>query len=801
MCVCSGTDAGSPEDQSRGDVTQEQDVAAIDADTRDTDVMGDVARFDAFSEDAALPDVSVDVETVQDRLDVAEAGEAGASPDVVADVRTDVCPSCPIGPHVASSMCIGGLCVPRCVVGFADCNGAPNDGCEIDLSSPASCGACGTECPAPPAGRGTCIGGSCGFACDVGYHACDGRCVSDASPSSCGARCDACPLPAFAATATCVAGACGFTCAAGFHACGSMCVDNALEGTCGTRCTPCPAPPNATPTCIAERCEFTCNPGYARESATCEVAAPRPLAPLAAARVNTTRPTFRWQLTPVASGARVEIARDRGFTVIEHSFDATGASGSPTAALIPGAHFWRLRARSGATVSTLVSPVWELVVQPRPVMADTNWGTLPDLNGDGLGDLVVPVSSPMSANAVAYVYLGRSPAPSATPSQTLSISAVGSSTTFALSIAIAPDVNGDGFADLVVGRPSTVLVFHGGPDGVSPTPNTTLSNPDTTRSFGQAVDGVGDVNGDGYGDIVAGGFGGDGGGRAYVYFGGPGGLGSAPRSVLHPPIRLARGASFGSIVSHAGDFDGDGRADVAVTATDNTRSSVCIFSGSTAGLAMSTCTAEVFASAGIEALECVDDFTADGRADLAFSGSARVHVIRGVAAGVVPQVDTAIFRPSGEFGRFGTAFASAGDVDGDGFDDVVVGSPTAPGFSRAHVFRGRVTATILASDWTVTSSDDTSGYFGATVAEARDMNGDTFPDLVIGSTGWRAGAGRTYQYFGTRSGPVELPGLVLESPGGLDFGNLLAWRGCSMPGRPHRRRRPAFRSHANITAT
>ncbi|MFO0756201.1 MAG: DNRLRE domain-containing protein [Byssovorax sp.] len=99
----------------------------------------------------------------------------------------------------------------NCAPGFADCNGAAADGCEADLGSPLSCGACGNVCSFPHAEAG-CSAGSCTFVgCDPGFGNCDGSaqngCETDlATSSDCGACGVTCSLPG--ASSSCATGSC-----------------------------------------------------------------------------------------------------------------------------------------------------------------------------------------------------------------------------------------------------------------------------------------------------------------------------------------------------------------------------------------------------------------------------------------------------------------------------------------------------------------------------------------------------------------------------------------------------------------
>src|SRR5207237_569754 len=126
------------------------------------------------------------------------------------------------------------------------------------------------------------------------------------------------------------------------------------------------------------------------------------------------------------------------------------------------------------------------------------------------------------------------------------------------------DVNGDGYADLVVGtrgdegRPGSAYVYLGGADGLSPHASLILRGPEP--GFGHHVAAAGDANGDGYADVLVGT---DGSGSAYLSLGGPAGLATTPAARLS--TRLAQGV-FGESVAGAGDTNGDGYADVVVGA-------------------------------------------------------------------------------------------------------------------------------------------------------------------------------------------------------------------------------------------
>ena len=131
----------------------------------------------------------------------------------------------------------------------------------------------------------------------------------------------------------------------------------------------------------------------------------------------------------------------------------------------------------------------------------------------------------------AYVYYGG-PGADAVADLTLTGEAAGD--LFGYSVSGAGDVNGDGYADVIVGAYSDdaggsdagrAYVYFGGP-GADAVADLTLTGAAASDWFGWSVSGAGDVNGDGYADVIVGGHSDDAGGmdagRAYVYFGGPG---------------------------------------------------------------------------------------------------------------------------------------------------------------------------------------------------------------------------------------------------------------------------------------
>jgi hypothetical protein len=104
--------------------------------------------------------------------------------------------------------------------------------------------------------------------------------------------------------------------------------------------------------------------------------------------------------------------------------------------------------------------------------------------------------------------------------------------------------------------------------------------------------------------------------------------------------------------------------------------------------------------------------------------------------------------------HFGNSVGTAGDVNGDGFDDVIVGAPfyddgqTDEG--RAFVYHGSASGLSLTPAWTA-ESDQESSLFGISVGTAGDVNGDGFEDVIVGADGYDNGQsdeGRAFSWYG-----------------------------------------------------
>ena len=277
---------------------------------------------------------------------------------------------------------------------------------------------------------------------------------------------------------------------------------------------------------------------------------------------------------------------------------------------------------------------------------------------------------------------------------------------FGISVASAGDINADGYSDIIIGaniydngelNEGAAFIYNGSSSGIDTANVTMLESNHTISYFGYSVACAGDVNGDGYSDLIVGAYtyeNGEGGeGLAFIYHGSSAGISSTASTILESNQDFAY---FGVSVASAGDINGDGYSDVIVGSFN------------------------------------YDNGETDEGAAFIYNGSAS-----GINSTATAQLES-----NQNMAFFGMSVASAGDVNGDGYSDVIVG---AYSYDNGESNEGAVFVYHGAAEGigTIASvqieSNKGSTHLGNSVAGAGDVNGDGYSDIIVAASNYDNG--------------------------------------------------------------
>ena len=373
-----------------------------------------------------------------------------------------------------------------------------------------------------------------------------------------------------------------------------------------------------------------------------------------------------------------------------------------------------------------------------------------DINNDGVNDILV--SGPRADVASwdgghVFVYSGTNSA--------LLFYKLGqvAGEQFGYSAIGAGDLNGDGYDDILIGawannqngaEAGKVYVY----SGHSKTLMYSLLGASAGERFGFSVARLGDVNGDGHGDFAVGspGYSGNN-GRVSIHSGTNG-------AVIRYIEALSGGERMGFAVAGVGDVTGDGSPDVLVGAPKGSNAAnvqtgrAYVFNGSD-GAQYHTRYGESDGAGFGRSVARMGDVDGDGRNDYgigAYLSSENGH--QAGKAYVFSGTGPVLFAQAGaaHHHRFGLALSGIGDVNSDGRADFAVGAHKAGGSGRVYLFAGGSNAVLA-----VYKGDYQGDKFGHCVSSLGDINGDSRPDFLVGAWGCSGGgfhAGRAYAISG-----------------------------------------------------
>lgn len=499
----------------------------------------------------------------------------------------------------------------------------------------------------------------------------------------------------------------------------------------------------------------TCSGGVCAATVSSPVAVP--VSPGPGARVRP-RPQFRWTLRDGADGARLQVCRDQSCTTLVFQQDATGTTFTPLMDLPTAALWWRVAGRAGSAVNPTPSAPRFFRVSPAGPWTNGD-GT--DINGDGYSDLVISAGSSSAGRVL--VYLGSARGVPSSPSQSLlePPSSQGSDAQFGQGLAFVGDVDFDGYNDVVVGAPNArrngmAYFYRGGTSGLTGPVVEYRSNGGATNVvFGRYVAGIGDVNNDGHADFAIGEYG----NMTPQIF-----LGRSATIPMFPAQTLARGKR----VVGVGDVNGDGYDDVV-----NHHGMGLHLGGSSGVSLMATAPVEGF-EFDCDGVIDAGDVNGDGRKDLVITcpptltnPAGRAYLFGGTSTGFSRSPSSTFISTAM---RYGDVVDTLGDVNQDNFSDFVVSGGGVGAWVHYGGASGLSSGSVVSLAVPAGSGTSVLG-FGAGLSNVGDLDGDGVLDLAVADPA----RNRLHLYRPNTTGTTwTLATTLTGTAGDPDFGRAIA---------------------------
>ncbi len=421
--------------------------------------------------------------------------------------------------------------------------------------------------------------------------------------------------------------------------------------------------------------------------------------------------------------------------------------------------FWRVKACLPLTCSDYSKP-WMFRLGRTPT----------DYNGDGYADLAIGAPGPTTSTGSVLIFLGR-PGASYSGGLSGSLSTRGVGDAFGFSMSSAGDFNNDGFADLIVGVPgsdvsgteagSAYIYFGGSSTALFERVDMSLHSPSSNARFGSSVSFADDMNGDGFSDVVVGApeddQGGVNAGRAYIFFGG------APASGQPAGVIAGTGTEerLAESVSNGGDLNGDGFSDILISSGDfelhpvaDVGCSVVVIwggEGRTVDLTRKGSIVDTdFQLCRIRAMPA-GDVDGDGLSDVVvginrLDGKSLLRLASGSSRGDFSMRE---LLPLGEGGLL--ALGASLDFNADGRLDLLINKQQSGAQGLIYFGRDR-------GDGFELSPPSVLGL-GSVTTSPGDINGDGISDILLAAPSDAGDAGRVSVHLGVKDS-MDLPSVV-----------------------------------------